>query len=329
MRCLALAEEFIARGSDVRFCGDVGSVPWCARRLAERGIEWMPPPTDPQTYVDVAGAVAASLVVVDSYVLPVDVYASLRGAGYPVLAIVDGDPGGREADIYVDQNIGAELHAFPLPPGSTRLAGLQYALMRDEVLDAGPLHRPAASGGVAKVFAFFGGTDAFGAAPVMARLLLDAADEVDGTFVAAGEGTAEQLARIATGPGQRILAIPPTDRLVEHIRSADLVLSAAGTSTWELMCLGVPTGLIRVADNQVPGYHRVVDAGAAVGLGSLEELTTSGVARSAAVRGLRSALYDSEVRERLRAAARGQVDGHGRVRVVDAALRLFALDPLV
>ena len=39
----------------------------------------------------------------------------------------------------------------------------------------------------------------------------------------------------------------------------------AGTSVWELCCIGVPTAVAWVVDNQREGYDRVVGAGAAIG----------------------------------------------------------------
>ena len=108
---------------------------------------------------------AADAVVIDSYVLPRDAYSAVRRVR-PTLAIVDGDPSGKDGHVLVDQNIGAEDDDWPLPEGAVRLAGLDYALMRDEIRarpDRPPTTRPT---GAVRVFAFFGGTDAFGAAPV-------------------------------------------------------------------------------------------------------------------------------------------------------------------
>ena len=68
---------------------------------------------------------------------------------------------------YLDQNIGAEDDVWPLPDG--RVAARRARLRPDARRDPG---RAATAGtttrraGAVRVFAFFGGTDAFGAAPV-------------------------------------------------------------------------------------------------------------------------------------------------------------------
>ncbi len=320
MRCLALAEELSSRGRRVLFCADVGSVPWAAEQLAVRGVPWVPAPTDPAGFVGCARQLGAALVVIDSYRLGAEVYSAVRSAGLPVLALVDGDLGDRPADLYLDQNIDAEKQPVALPAGSSRLAGLRYALMRDEILRArGTGEGPATPPETPRVFAFFGGTDAFGAGPVVARSLVDTGSPFAATFVAGNSASAEALAAVHPRDGQSVEVIGPTSRLVDHVRSADLVLSAAGTSTWELMCMGAAVGLVCVADNQRLGYQRVLQTGAAAGLGLLEELRTDAEPSVQALRGL---LVDAPARSRLREAARQLVDGQGRVRVADASLRL-------
>ena len=162
MRCVALAEEFAARGHEVVFSAAVEDVPFALEQVRRRGFRWVDPPDSVDGLVEQARA--ADAVVIDSYVLPREAYSAVRRVR-PTLAIVDGDPSGKDGHVLVDQNIGAEEDDWPLPEGAVRLAGLDYALMRDEIRDARTARHDPATGAV-RVFAFFGGTDAFGAAPV-------------------------------------------------------------------------------------------------------------------------------------------------------------------
>jgi spore coat polysaccharide biosynthesis predicted glycosyltransferase SpsG len=99
------------------------------------------------------------------------------------------------------------------------------------------------------------------------------------------------------------------------------VLSASGTSTWELLCLGVPPALIWVAENQRLGYDRTVDEGLAAGLGRLDELRSPGSpGAGAAVATLRRLLTDPAGRAELGARGWSAVDGLGRARVAHAVL---------
>lgn len=317
MRCLALAEELSARGSTPVFVADLAGVPWARAQVERRGFAAVPPAA---RYVDGVLATAPSAVVLDSYLLPAEISRDLRHAGLPVLAIVDGDPRGQLADVYVDQNLGAEDDDPALPDGAIRLAGLRFAMLRSEVIDARQAS-PDVSGraGTPRVLAFFGGTDAFGAAPVLVRALAASGCPFDATVVAARDDLVARVREVPLAEGQRVDVIAPTDRIASLVVGTDLVLAASGTSIWELLCLGAAAALVRVADNQVVGYDRTVATGAVAGLGALADVDAD---PSAAARTLAVLLTDRDGRAALRRKGRDLVDGRGRRRVADALAAL-------
>lgn len=318
MRCVALAEELQARGAAVTFAADVASVPFAAAQVAARGFAVAAPPGTPEEHAGLVRSTGADLVVIDSYLLPREVYAAVRETGVLVLAIVDGDPSGRSAHLYVDQNIGAEDDTWDLPEGSLRLAGLDYALMRDEIRAVRPAALPGPRPGVPEVFAVFGGTDAYGAAPVATRALVATGQPFRLTVVAGQDrlrAELEQIAATGLARGQSVTVIPPTVDLASRVLAADVVVSAAGSSSWELLCLGAATGLVCVADNQEVSYSRIIDHGLAVGLGYLDAMR-SGSDTGAGP--LATLLATPARRQQLRLAAWSAVDGRGRERVVDA-----------
>ncbi len=314
MRCVALSEEYAARGFEVVFSAEVDSVPFALDQLGSRGFRWVSPPDSVDGLVEQARG--ADVVVIDSYALPRDAYAAVRRVR-PTLAIVDGDPAQKDGHVIVDQNIGAEADEWPLPEGTVRLAGLDYALMRDEIRASRTArHRPL--GSPVRAFAFFGGTDAFGAAPVVTRAMVATGVPFDLRVVGATEALREELSGITAGTGQRVTAIEPTSELASEVTAADVVVSAAGTSSWELLCLRAACAFVCVAENQVVSYDRVVAQGAVAGVGRLDELRddpTEGTAVLAAL------LTDTSQQERLRELGGRLVDGRGRERVADAMAR--------
>jgi len=309
MRSVALAEEFAARGFAVVFAADVDSVPFARAQLDARGFGSVAPFGGVEDHVAGLRALGASAVVVDSYHQPVELYDALTAA-FPTLVLVDGDPQGRTARVLVDQNIGAEHDTWALPPGTIRLAGLDYALMRDEILERRPPGPDRAESRPPRIFAFFGGTDAFGAGPVVTRALVESRRPFALTVVAPTPWPEP----VQPGDGQEIEVIAPTNALADHVLAADVVLSAAGTASWELLCLGAACAFVCVADNQVTSYDRIVDLGAVAGLGRLEELRRD---LGPAARRLAALLDDAEARGRLRAQALRLVDGGGRARVLE------------
>ncbi|MFG1919374.1 PseG/SpsG family protein [Micromonospora sp. NPDC048898] len=347
VRCLALAEEFLARGAHVAVFGTVERLAWATTELAARGIPLHPGPETPAELVEAAHRHELDVMVLDSYELDPAGADALRAAGVFTLAIIDGDSRGQAADLYLDQNFGAEL--TPLGPGAELpdrdvgagaelpgrdvgaraglpgrlLAGSRYALLRDSVIGARPpVAPPATTVSRPRVLAFFGGTDAVGAAPVLTRVLVATGHPMDLTVIVGRPELEAEVEDIAPGRGQIIRPIPPTTSLPTLITEADLVVSAAGTSTWELCCLGAPSALVCVVDNQRESYTRVVRHGLAAGLGELPELTAGGIAgraaRATAARTLHGLLSSPQRRATLAAQAWSTVDGQGRARVVDA-----------
>ncbi|MEH0845809.1 spore coat protein [Micromonospora sp. CPCC 205711] len=321
IRCLALGEEFLARGARVEVFGSIEQVGWASAQLTARGITVHPGPDTPQELVATARRHELDVMVLDSYELDPAGAGALRAAGVVTLAVVDGDSRGQDADLYLDQNFGADTVA----PTERLLAGTRYTLLRDSVVATRPAApRPATPVGRPRVLAFFGGTDAVGAAPVLTRVLLSTGHPMDLTVVVGRPEIEAELETVSPGRGQALHLVPPTDGLPALIGAADLVVSAAGTSTWELCCLGAPAALVCVVDNQRESYHRVVAHGLVAGLGELPELAGTGLAgrtaRATAARTLHDLLSSPERRAALSARAWETVDGRGRARVADAVL---------
>ena len=311
VRCVALAEELVSRGVGVRFLSDLGGVEWASAQLTQRGLPWHPPPFDPVGLVAAVERLELDALVIDSYTLPPQQSVAVRKTGRTVLAIVDGDFRGQTADIYVDQNLDAVITAA----GAVGLAGLDYALLRGSVRQLRPLAAPVHTDTrTPRVVAFFGGTDAYRAAPQIAGLLAATGVPFDATIIGADEGLRRELHAVTAGPGQRFDIIAPTDDLPKLLAGADLAVSASGTSTWELLCLGLPAALVWVVDNQILGYERTIARGYAAGLGQLGHLGETSVAT------LRGLLTDAAARTTLAARAWQAVDGRGVQRVADALL---------
>ena len=342
VRCVALAEELCSRGVEVLFLGDVTGSEWARAQLRARGLTLRPAPPEPEGLAGEACRLGLDAMVLDSYELPRETGAALRAAGMPVLAIVDGDTLGQDADLYLDQNLGAELRPFappvapeapeaveaseavgapeardaleapeapeglrPVRTVARRLAGARYALLRDSVRRC---RRKGRSGHeVPRVLCFFGGTDSAGVTPAWTRALRDTGHPAEVTVIS-------PVPFAAGGPGGLVTVIPPTDRLPELMAEADLVVTAAGSAIWELLYLGVPAALIRVAANQLIGYDALVGGELAAGLGPVPD--------AAALAVLSRLLADPAWRECYGRRARGLVDGRGRERVADALLAL-------
>jgi len=338
IRSLALAEASVAAGHSVVVAGHFeGS--FVQRQLAEAPVEVVQlnapmAAVDLQPVIDLLRRLRPDVLHVDSYDAP----GRLEELVVDVAVLSnmeDGSFGRRRADVVIDPTFGAERAPRPDDGSTWQLRGSRYAPIRQRVIDA---RRPysgeidneigAGVGEVARsVLVVMGGTDPLGLAPTAVRLLAGTGLVLDVTVIAAG-GIAEPFRSAARGSRLSLDILAPVDDLAAMMARHDLVISAAGTSVWELCCIGVPMAVVWAVDNQREGYDRVVAAGAAVGLGGPElgapKLSGDGLSGDdlsrfeGAVGLLRTALTDSRARADMVLAGRQVIDGLGAWRVVRA-----------
>lgn len=320
VRCVALAEEVVARGHAAVFLSDLGGVAFAERQLTARELPRADPPQDAAQAVQAVGQHRLDAVVLDSYVLDPALSAALVARGVPVLGVVDGPLRGLTAQLYLDQNIGAEGDVHDLPAGAQRLAGTTYALLRDAVRSLRPTAPWQPTGAPPRVVVAFGGTDALNVTEAAVRALVATGLPFSATVVSSDPQVRADLTALGS-VAQRVEALAPLDDFPRLLAGADLAVGASGTSAWEYSCLGVPAAVLAVADNQSEAYGRLVGLGAVLGIGTLQELRDGAPSAREA---LRTALGDEAARARVAAAAHALVDGDGRVRVVTALERLVA-----
>lgn len=312
VRALSVAEAACRAGWDVTVAGEVTS-PLGRGLLSRSGLPVIPSTLD-------LGLLAlgerADVIHVDKYEVSVDARAQVHAAGALLSSMEDGLFGRRPADVVVDSSVGSERPGSismgrPHDGSSLVLRGVAYAPMRSEVLQAraerslmpdptGPLH----------VLVVLGGTDATGASATVAAVCSGAAGVADVTVVA----PRERWPSISAVAGDVDLVEPGPDFLRRATRS-DLVVSAAGTTTWELACIGVPSLIMAVVENQIAGYHAVIDQGIGRGLGTLEEVRANPIG---ARRRVEDAVADLRAGRSWTEAGLRAVDGRGAERIVAA-----------
>jgi spore coat polysaccharide biosynthesis predicted glycosyltransferase SpsG len=195
------------------------------------------------------------------------------------------------------------------------LRGPEYALLRPRIVAARPpvFTERDWSGRPQKVVVVLGGTDAGDGVTTLARLALSCLGPVELRVIAPHAAALSAVRSVPVPAGSSLDASLPVLDIERLMTWADLVLSAAGTTVWELCCVGAPMALVTVAGNQIRNYELVLEAGLATGLGSIADL--KGLAALPAV------LRTPAVNE-TGARAWKTVDGMGTDRVAAAVLAL-------
>lgn len=320
MRCLALAQAWQDRGGQVTFITACDSEElWT--RLKREGFGLVPvdrphpDPSDWETTSKVLKEQPSAWVVLDGYHFDPSYHLKIKDAGHPLLVIDDTAHLDRyHADIILNQNLHAQQLTYPCEPHTQLLLGTKYVLLRREFLAWQDWQREIPQ--VArKVLVTMGGGD-----PDNVTLkVIQALDEldVDGLEAAVVVGPSNPhlrgLETAARASRHSVRLVRNAVNMPELMAWADLAVSAAGSTCWELVFMGVPTLLVWVAANQRRVADSLAGAGAAIGLGPATELVMDELAR-------KLMRFVGDPRERALVVRRGHalVDGGGATRAANA-----------
>lgn len=312
MRCLALAQAWAGRGGEALFCGRLEAAT-LRERLAAEGFGLAEPGPQAQDTVALLRerGLAGCWVALDGYHFGPEWQEALRAAGFRVLAVDDGARLPRyAADVILAPDPAASPAAYVAPPGALILAGTGFRLLRRGFAGLPRPDRDPGQG--ATVLATFGGADAGNATRAAALGLEAALGPRDTALVALGPVNphADSVREALAGVQYHFLLLQDVADMAALFARADLAVSAAGGSAWEMAAAGLPAVLVPVAANQAPGADFLVQAGAAVSPGGPKSL--AGPEFPALVRSL---LRDPAQLESMSAAGRRACDGRGAERV--------------
>jgi len=337
MRCLTLAETLRERGARTRFVcrahpGGLIELP------QQRGIsvsalpepKGAHPDTDPERYADWLGVTQdedaqqtiqalqgehPDWLIVDHYGLGSAWERTLRGHAGKLLVIDDLANRQHDCDLLLDQNYsigGSARYRKLVPEGAALALGPRYALLRREYLQ----HRKALrarEGTVRRVMIFFGGSDPHN----MTGMALDALSgaeferlEVD---VVIGPNNAHRaFLHRAVVARPRTKSYGQRPHLADLMAQADLAIGAGGTTTWERLCLGLPSLAVSIAENQEPTCEALSGAGLLRYLGRHDEVQASTIARELSV-----CIAKPETLVELSDRSKLAVDGLGAMRLAE------------
>lgn len=323
MRCLALAEAWRDQGGEVLFAGRIEPEALRRRIEAERfGLLALaggyPDPTDLAVMQQLAEEQLsrhASLgwLVLDGYHFDAVYQQAMRDAGWQLLVIDDlGLLAEYHCEALLNQNLYASELDYQCSPGATMLLGPQYALLRREFRLSGQERVfPTVA---RRVLVTMGGADQYNVTvKVLHALAASGIEELEVKAVLGGANAhAGELALLAAGLPFRCELVRDVSDMATLMRWADVVVTAAGTTTYELACLGTPFVTIVTADNQEANADTLARQGVAGALGWHHTLAPDVLTSR-----LREFLQDGGQRKAQAGMGRELVDGLGCGRVID------------
>lgn len=268
MRCLTLADALRESGWQCAFLSSAESeqiVP----ALRDRGFPVRSPQDAPKD---------ADLLIVDHYGLDAAYEQSCRNWARKIMVIDDLANRQHDCDVLLDQTYGrkAEEYAGLVSSECLILTGAEYALLRPQFSaerQGSLFRRKNQEQESFRVLIFISSSDpenVTGKVLDGLDLVLNQKMVVDVVMGGGAPHLTEIRERVA-GSCHAITLHVNVSNMAELMASADISIGAGGTTSWERCCLGLPTLLVEVADNQTRIAKELGHAGAVVFLGAAGE----------------------------------------------------------
>ena len=321
MRCLTLAGVLRSRGAEISFIcrKETGNL---IGFIEENGYRVYPLPIDIDFAADMDLAQKilkeqqklADWLIVDHYEIDVSWEYSFRKFVNKIMVVDDIADRKHDCDILLDQNYnknGSRYNGL-VPENCIQLLGPEYALLRPQFREARE-NLKRENNEVKRVLVFMGGADPTnetGKALKAAKLLNRDNIAVD-VVIGASNPFKNEIKTMAK-------QIPNTtcyfdvNNMAELMSSADISIGASGTSTWERCCIGLPSIVMVLADNQKEIAEELEREGVVVNLGWHGDVTEMDI-RDA----VQNLLADSDKRRNMGLKGKMMVDGNGAIRVVE------------
>lgn len=346
MRCLTLADELARRGHECQFIfrehqGNLGELiaskgyPLTELPIASNspsdlsdkaanayaswlGATWQ---QDAEQSVNVLASLNVDWLVVDHYAVDARWEKQVAKVVGRIMVIDDLADRNHECVLLLDQNLGRNPADYEglVPQDCLRLIGPEYALLRPEFaeLRARSLKRRAQPK-LKRILISMGGVDRTNVTgqvlDALAATTLPGDTQLDIIMGGAAPCLEQVRQRAARLPFKATVSVNVND-MAERMCLADLSIGAAGGTSWERCCLGLPAVLVIQAENQVAGARALGAVGAASTIADPKALRVDLPATLAKV-------ARPECLQHMSSAAAGITDGAGVSRVVESMVPL-------
>ncbi|WP_128694887.1 UDP-2,4-diacetamido-2,4,6-trideoxy-beta-L-altropyranose hydrolase [Methanoculleus taiwanensis] len=304
IRCLTLAGALSAKGAEILFICREHEGHLCDL-IEERGfaVYRLPAPADGftveatpahapllgATWQEDAGETSAAIttlgtepdwLVVDHYALDHRWERALRPLVGRIFVIDDLADRTHDCDLLLDQNLVADLHTRytgRVPADCSLLLGPEYAMLQPMYAE---LHErvPPREGFIRRILISFGGADSDNLTGVALAAFssLNRPDiEVDVVISDASPHAPAIQNHVAGHANIHVHGSLPT--LAPLMVKADLAIGAAGATTWERLCLGLPAVVVTLAENQRPIAEKLHKEGLVRWLGHTDTVSEQSI----------------------------------------------------
>jgi UDP-2,4-diacetamido-2,4,6-trideoxy-beta-L-altropyranose hydrolase len=319
MRCLALAQAWKKLGDQAVFLmrreGETLETRIRSAGVAVRYLNAIAgSKEDAQETARLTFEMGASWIILDGYHFSSAYQGILKDFGSRLLYIDDyGHLDHYPANIVLNHNLGSSEALYPSRAHDTQLMlGSDYILLRQEFLKWKKWERKVPK--VArKILVSFGGGDSGNTVFMIIKSLQDLSlKDVEVVLLTAtiNPQTALLQKEITVLPFRTRL-LHTTHDMAEIMAWADIAISAAGSTAWELAYMGVPSILVVLAENQMSVARELDNRRIGLNLGGLHALTSRQITSE-----MEKLLLSEQERSEMSYRGRKLLDGYGVDRII-------------
>jgi UDP-2,4-diacetamido-2,4,6-trideoxy-beta-L-altropyranose hydrolase len=319
MRCLSVADALRSRGTEVMFvCADDDPVSLINERGFEAhvlGTDWQDMNSELPALKSFLTKVNAKLLLVDSYQVNADYFSDLRKV-IKTAYIDDMNAVTYDLDMLISYGIYADDGVIKnMYPDSVCLTGPAYAPLNKAYLECAPkVIREKAE----NILILSGGSDPAGA--IKKLLAKCTALDLKDIHVIMGRYHKDRVELINTyASDSRVRIDEPVPGLKEHICKADIVLTAGGSTMYEICACGTPAVSYSLADNQNGNVHGFEKEGLIPFAGAIEDPHMPDKAAEL----IAKLIDDNKSRKSISEKMQNRVDGKGAGRIAEAMISLI------
>lgn len=322
MRCLTLADALRERGADVSFvCRKaLGNL---IQHIEDKGYRVYPLPPDIDLSVDMdltqkilqKQTELIDWLIIDHYEIDASWEFYLRKYANKIMVIDDLANRKHDCDLLLDQNFyeNFEIRYDELVPYNCRkLLGPKYALLRPEFAETRK-NLKQRNCKVNRILVSFGGSDPTDETTksLKAIMSLNRPDIAVDVVVGSSNPHKEKIEQICAAMTNASFYCQ-INNMAQLMADADLSIGASGATTWERCCLGLPSIVMTLAENQRELANHLEKEGIVMHLGWHKEVEESDI-RDA----VKKLLHNPEKIKVMSEKSRALVDGEGIKRVIN------------
>ena len=298
MRCIAIFEELKKRGYQSIFVGRIDDVAWAKQRVTDFGFAQII--NDPRDFLREPDN---DVLIIDSYLIPVDDPFLSKLLWKKIIALSDESTPSYEVDLIVHPTL---KQLIKISDAAQVLFGPAYFPIRDEIKKIKYFEHKS---DIVDIIVVGGGVDYEDFSEVIAKNLMKVKSDFTVNFISNNNSIEKMDSRF------RVFSLGThIDSLVSQ---TTLALTTASTSAIEFIAREVPTGIVRVIDNQSDYFDYLSLQNLAMPIGELRDgfwIIDNGK--------ILDLIGNLNLHNRLRSNMSGLIDLRGSERIVDRIIQI-------